>query len=338
MDFLRQCASQLDDGVAAKDVLEAMRERYTTPACMKVKTCLVRSMCKPDPAFAEALNAQLTAIHDGADRTRLRESVERAIARGARRTGDLAVDSILRALPPLLSRNARDLHVSGGEMRECKRVARCARLCKNRLKTAVDGRALLEAARASIRAGSTLGELALSLMLITGRRQCEILSGASTFDPVPGIARAAAFTGQAKRRTSDATYRIPLLDDYAVVEAGYAKLRGLQKHETMTRREASRRYQSLLSRRLASGNDAFAEAQHPHGLRGIYACMALCAFRWAPKSDSFVTMCILGHRDLEESLVYTTYDVGDEFRVQFSDAFDDAVAEFYNENGDERHA
>ena len=38
-------------------------------------------------------------------------------------------------------------------------------------------------------------------------------------------------------------------------------------------------------------------------------------FRWEnDASDAYITMCILGHTSLQESLVYTTYHVGDDFR------------------------
>lgn len=290
MDFVIQCAQMLDRGEDARTVLSLMRARYSTPGCLRVKTCQVRKLCKA-PAPLEAATSEATTSE----------------AATSEATSE-------RRLPE----NVRELHVSGDEARACKRAARLARLGKNQQRRVVRGAALLDAARRALSDAPAVAELALALMLVTGRRTCEVLSGASSFEPVAGAPYAAAFSGQAKRRArageSDAfTYIIPLLAEYEAVATAYARLRALQRGAVLSRAQASRKYQSLLSRRLAA---PFSDAGSPHGLRGVYACMALRAFRWGGRSDSYVTMCILGHRDLEESLVYTTFDVGDDFAAE----------------------
>lgn len=312
MSFLRECATWLDEGMPAADVLRRMRERYSTPDCMKVKTCLVRKLCKHDPAYRTALEEQLAQLSDVHERERVRALIERATSASRCRTGDDVADAILAQLPPSLPRNVRDLHVTTEEFRACKKNARRARLEKNSEKRVVDGVLLLETSRETLRTASTVAELALALMLLTGRRQCELLSGHSVFSADPDCAYAAIFRGQAKRKSSDCAYRIPLLYDYESVHAAYERLRAMQGQETLTRERTSRKYQSLLSRVLTH-DETFQAVGRVHGLRGVYACMALRAFTWAGRSDSFVTMCILGHCDLDESLVYTTFDIGTAF-------------------------
>ena len=337
-EFLKECARRLDEGVAAEKVLESMRERYTTPGCMKVKTCIVRRLCNADPQFDQALKTAIARVHPDLESPRrlaLCELVRRAAWQGKFVTGDIEADQILKAMPPYLPRNVRDLHVTPSEIRECKKRARVSRLVKNHERVVVDGCVLLSKARHDLRHATTLSDLALSLMLLTGRRQCEILSGQSTFEAMDTTPFAARFTGQAKRRglrtyealqtktddqqtkaddhqtkSDEICYVIPLLDDFFTIWQGYQRLRALQEGKVLDRDQTSRKYQSLLSRRL---HEVFPDAKHPHGLRGVYACMALRAFTWGDMSDSFVTMCILGHRDLDESLVYTTFDVGESF-------------------------
>ena len=55
------------------------------------------------------------------------------------------------------------------------------------------------------------------------------------------------------------------------------------------------------------------------GLHGIYTCMALRLFdRHDDSSDAYAAMSILGHSGLYESLVYTTYHIGDDFTQEES--------------------
>ncbi len=307
----------LDNGSSAQNVLTNMRTHYTTPECMKVKTCLVRKMCKLDPTFVNALDSLLVEGVDQDNRERVRKLVLESVKSCHRKkTNEKLVDDILNKLPNHMPKNVRELHITRSEIRECKRNSRMSRLSKNQSRTCVNGVKLLEQARSEINCAVYVSDIAFALMLLTGRRQCEILSGNATFEEVEGNPYAARFTGQAKRKSGtdgSHVYTIPLLETYDAILRAYTKLRELQNHMTLSKDQTSRKYQSLLSRRLVSRNDYFSDVGHPHGLRGVYACMALRAFTWGTMSDSFVTMCILGHRDLDESLVYTTFDVGEDF-------------------------
>lgn len=310
MDFLRKCATALDEGTPASEVLQSMRERYTTSGCLKVKTCLVRNMCVDSPDFTRALQ---DAMHTHSE---LSAKIEKAARADRRVTGDECVDVVLARLPPRKPDNVRALRPEMSEQRECKRSAFRARILKNMTCLQVDGRALLQEARQDIRneTVATL-DLALSLMLLTGRRTCEMLNGVSTWSVVDGQVCAAEFAGQAKRKDA-IPYRAPLLAPLCEVQRAITRLRQRQNHAALSNQPTSRRYQSGLSRRLAKRKGAFGSVGRVHALRGLYACMAWRLFDWGTASPAYVTMCILGHRGLGESLVYTTFDLGPTFHEE----------------------
>ena len=114
---------------------------------------------------------------------------------------------------------------------------------------------------------------------------------------------------------------LPTLAPARDVAAGFGLLRARQGNVLLTNRETSRRYQSLLGRTLSS-HHPWKTAPRPHALRGVYACMCLRLFdwsEWGDPSDAYVAMCILGHAGLHESLVYTPYDLGEEFGKEEED-------------------
>lgn len=310
MEFLKACAASLDEGTPAETVMSWMRERYTTVRCLNVKTCLVRQLCNPSPEYVVARDALLVREEDPEARGRL----EDACLSG--RSNDPDIKAKLFTLPHRLPDNVYALRVTRSEMRECKKLASSGKLEKNRHRRRVDGRALLTEARATVSDASSHSviDLAMALMLVTGRRTCEVLNGRSCLERED--AHVIRFGGQAKRRggASSESYLVPTLAHADKVLAALAVLRDKQHHAQLTNRETSRRYQSALSHRLVQKGGAWAGVGCIHGLRGVYACMALRLLRWeGDESDAFVTMCILGHRDLHESLVYTPFHLGDDF-------------------------
>jgi hypothetical protein len=195
-------------------------------------------------------------------------------------------------------------------MHACKRAHAQSALTKNRQRVRVDGRALLARARTLVEAplAADARALTLALSLLTGRRQCELLNGASRFDAAG--ARALRFDGQAKRRGQAPAYDIPTLAPAASIVAA---LRALQaRTQGGANARVSARYQSALSRYLKS-DAVWAPCGRVHALRGLYACMCIRLFEWGDASDAFVAMRILGHRGLGESLVYTPFDLGEAF-------------------------
>ena len=299
MEFLRDCARRLDDGEEAGAVLASMRERYTTLRCLNSKTCLVRRMCKLNPAFVERARGDVDCVD---------------LLRGvARPPADF---------PPRLPANVRGLALPRAEAKQCKRMGVASALAKNKSRVRVDGRAVLRCCREEVdavldgaRPPSPL--FALSLMLLTGRRTCEVLNGASVLEARGEYA--VAFRGQAKRRRADPGYEVPVLHAAARLVRAMDKLRAWTTapppttHHLTHNQATSNKYQSWLSRTLAA-HPVLASVGKPHALRGLYACMCYRLFSWDKDyTEAYVVMHILGHTGLGESLVYTPFNLGDAF-------------------------
>lgn len=322
MKFLAQCASNIDAGVPADEVMRAMRERFTTMTCLNSKLSLVRSMCSPTEEYTTAVATALDAV----DNDEVKRRVESIAATGGRfhASDPDEVRAIVRSLPPRLSENARALRLSRREMRECKRSQVTHMIEKNKVRTLVDGRTLLAHARSVVcdptRSAGGIPELTLSLCLVTGRRECELLNGQSVF--TPHTTYSLVFQGQAKKRDTGAEQRderiIPCLAPSVDVVHCVAHLRARQKHVVLDNTTASRRYQSYLSRHMHGVSPWCETRTHVHSLRGIYTCMCHSLFDWGLHTDAYVAMCILGHTSLQESLVYTTFAIGNAFRVEES--------------------
>lgn len=303
MDFLRACASRLDTGEDADAVMRDLRGRYTTVRCVNVKACLVRKMCAPTHEYRSACEdllsrrPELRALYDPTTGV-FSNSVDR---------------QLLSDLPSRCGANVRKFTVSRDELRECKRASARRAIVKNKFAERVDGRALLRHARAVVASCADapwcVPELTFALMLTTGRRECEILNGRSTLEPHTEYSM--TFRGQAKKRGADEPLVIPVLAPATSVASALCQLRDRQKHRVLSNVETSRRYQSYLSRYIASS--PWQQCRRVHSLRGLYACMASRLFDWGSHSSAFVTMCVLGHSGLAESLVYTPFHLGDDF-------------------------
>lgn len=301
MDFLRDCAARLDAGTPAELVLRDMSQRYSTVRCLNVKTCLVRNLCRPTDEYLSSLAGLCEAHPD------MRDELTNPTRAGkdARR--------LLWSLPPKWDENVRRLKVTRAQMIECKRLGAQSAILKNQRKVRVNGCEMLDHARSILRgcAEQRFSDVALALMLVTGRRTCEVLNGRSVFERVNGETHALRFQGMAKRRGRGEVIEIPILAHVDDVLRSVDEIRLRQKKRTLANRETSRRYQSLLGREFTSST-VWTSARRPHGLRGVYACMALQLFRWeGDPADAYVAMCILGHTGLHESLVYTTFHVGE---------------------------
>lgn len=336
MDFLKDCAQRLDRGAETRVILDEMRARYTTPRSLNVKCCIVRRMCQPSAEYRVSTGLLCEAVEE--ENAPLAAALRDAIARNARAAAGSRLAALLQRLPHRLPNNVYGLRVTHAEMKECKRLGVRQALVKNRTRVSVDGMALLKAARANVtRPGETrnVATLALSLMLVTGRRTCEVLNGVSTFAREGEYVL--RFSGQAKKRArvddeavddddessvgdGDSVdepaeaYSIPTLVPASHVIAAFEVLRQKQRWAVHTNRETSLKYQAWLGQTLRDGGVPWSACGHAHALRGLYSCMAVRLFDWGDASDAYVTMSILGHAGLHESLVYTTYALGDAFR------------------------
>lgn len=331
MEFLRLCAARLDAGEPAEDVLVTMRARYTTPRTMNVKVCLVRQLCKPSAEFLAAREALLAgtatdaALHAEllaclSDDSRQATSASRSASAGARAS--------MRELPRRIPANARALALGRADKRDCKRESARSVIEKNRCVRRVRGVELLCVARAHVARPEDVHtvSLMLSLLMLSGRRTCELLNGTSSFT-VAGP-HAIAFGGQAKKRGEHAAAPmvVPVLCEAAALVRAVGVLRGRQDGRIRDNAATSARYQSELGRGLRA-DPLWAECGNVHALRGVYACMALRLFEWGDFSHAYVAMCILGHAGLHESLVYTPFDLGRDFADGFATLGDGMLTE-----------
>ena len=330
MQFLKECAAELDAGAETETVMARVRERYTTPRCLNVKTCLIRNLCTPTREYIERRDTMLAGIASGHLAKRVRAALIRsgdADLKHAADSSDEAASSVttedvsaqardlLRQLPPRLPSNVRALRITRDETKQCKRLAAKAEVDKNRKLRRVDARAMLARARADIaRENSSFWELVMALLLLTGRRTCELLNGSSVFEDV-GEEYRMRFGGQAKRRGDDDAYIVPVLAPVEQILRALTRLRSEQGFVVMGNRETSVRYQSSL--RVALLADPLWKAcKCVHGLRGVYVCASQRLFDWQDASPAFVAMHIIGHRGLKESLVYTPFHLGDDFHLE----------------------
>lgn len=186
MEFLVECARRLDDGEEGSDVLQSLKQRYTTIRCVSSKASLVRRLCRPTDAFRAHVEA---SVSDPA----VRESLLQGTTRPP------------KGFPHRLPLTTASFRLDRREARDCKREAGRAAMQKNRLAVRVDGRKVLETARAAVDELSdgrrdVDAEVVLSFLVLTGRRTCEVLNGKSTFLACEHP-HCLWFTGQVKKRT-----------------------------------------------------------------------------------------------------------------------------------------
>ena len=297
MDFLRDCAKRLDEGEDGASVLELMKQRYTTLGCLSSKASLVRRLCSPTEEYVSAVDK---AIQSDPQLSSLRQSL-------------LEGRTVVRDVPPRLGENASTFKLTRGEVKACKRKASLQRIVKNSRQKTFHARGMLASARRIVREHASHGllDVAQALMLLTGRRTCEVMNGVSSVREHG--AYCLSFEGQAKKRGRggpSSSYLIPCLEEAKVVCEAWEGLR--KKTKERTNEETSRRYQSEL-RRSDLRTKEWVEVTKTHQLRGLYSCMCVRLFEWGGRAPAYVTMCVLGHTNLDESLVYTPFDLGKDF-------------------------
>lgn len=320
MQFLADCAHRLEAGESSDDVLASMKRRYTTTRSLDKHTCLVRSLYAgpPSDAFVSAVERVLNSLQDAPN---LQTRFQTAVAQGATfrhgGSGDAEVDDLLKGLPSPLPTNVTGLRVTREEKRDIKVASAKATMKKNAHMVRVRGREMLADARSALTqsvAGSDVH--ALALLLLTGRRTCELFNGSSTLtlpDDAKDCEYVVKFSGQAKRRRrgGDDDYLIPTLAPAADVVAAWTAFRNVHSNE-LGNTMAGRLHQSRL-RGAFLRHETFRDVGHVHGLRGTYACMALRLFDWGVATPSYVAMIILGHTGLQEAQDYMVFHIGDGF-------------------------
>lgn len=285
---VRDAVSALLRGVSAGEVIQTLEQHYKTPDALRVKISLVKNACLRDPEMKRRVVEALTSTGIEVDAsTPLRELVS--------------------GRPGLIPENVSQMRPSRELLETCRAQAQ-ARL-ESRAESVLQVKhtdQLLHTARAALKdSESDFYLLALSLLLIAGRRSVEVLNRQASLTPT-SCPHVAFFSGQAKKRGSGPTsFPIPVLADARDVVLGMGRLRRMQGSlPPLDNRKVSSLYASPLRRRLLS-HPLFAQLGHVHALRAVYARLVDHLFDWQSSTHpNLRSKVILGHGNMEESLAY----------------------------------
>jgi integrase len=171
----------------------------------------------------------------------------------------------------------------------------------------------------------TIKQLAIPLLLVSGRRSAEVLNMRSLFARREDSQFHALFSGQLKKKGKAEDYVIPLLVSFDIFAYGLAVLRDKQAAENVPAAQLSdedvhSRYQRRVAGELDErGGTGFLPSlpaadvtgkKHltPHSLRSIYAALVMGMFV-CPYTFPQVAKLILGHETVAESLHYQVVQV-----------------------------
>jgi hypothetical protein len=230
----------------------------------------------------------------------------------ARPTWPAEAEAALQALC-LLPAAMDAFRLSRDDVVSLKRKREASLLRKHeRLIVVSDATQLLQTARQMLESASpahSIARLALPLLLVSGRRETELLNGRSTFLPMPRE-HAACFDGQLKKRGAGEAFEIPLLVPYSTFANGLRALREKQGAQiaTLDDKQVSALYNANLRRDLTRALPGAPEGIHPHDLRSVYVALVYELFE-SPYTLARTAMAILGHTQLGESLSYSNVRV-----------------------------
>ena len=247
---------------------------------------------------AHADEAGVAAFLGASLKAKVRQQKQHALAK----TWSPAAEAALAGLE-LLPRSMRTFRLDDATNRRLKDDRKERLRVKNSAVLRVRAGELIEGARRILEAASpasTIPDLALSLLAVSGRRTSELLGGASTFAPTSDP-NACLFRGQLKKPHEAAPYPIPLLVPYATFEAALRVLRAKQKGAVLEPEACNAKYSSLLRRRLTR---FLPEGATVHTTRAFYVT---AVFHFYECECSFSMLCctVLGHEEQGESLNYS---------------------------------
>lgn len=155
----------------------------------------------------------------------------------------------------------------------------------------------------------------MALLFVSGRRECEILNGKSTFEEVPNRPYLTSFKGALKKKKNylqdeeDSVYTIPLLCLYSDFIHALNRMRKNQSDDikTLTNKQVSNRYCGQLK---IARKRIFPQINKTHDLRGIYMKYVELLFN---NNVAFPLLCMLclGHDIIEDSLHYMSIHLYD---------------------------
>ena len=211
MDFLNNCAKRLETEDSSV-ILEDMRERYTTVRCLRVKTGIVRKLYNGPSStlFENKLNEILNEESDEERKSWIKEVVTLKDNKGPwyglnnYKYGIYPdLEEKLSRLPKRLPENVLRLCVTKSEIKECKKLAYDVKLKTNLNKKKINAVVLLYHFRNVLDNPKHHGlyELSLALIMVTGRRMCEVMNGKSCFEQIEDKRFICMFSGQAKKKS-----------------------------------------------------------------------------------------------------------------------------------------
>lgn len=309
-----EAVAMLENGKRGEEVMDFLRSRCKTEAALsctvsRVRGVLIAKLRVPpevegamspfrgepgvDAFLKLPLNEMLRLQAAHAADPRWSDEAEAALAR-------------LQLLPPEIAK----LRLSARESAGLKR-GREASLLKRQEEVAHVHRAhewLCYAVGLARAATVDMGavQVALPLLLLSGRRSSELLNGLSSFTPTerPTVVR---FRGAIKKRGADTEFPIPLLCDSATFLHALSVLRAVQGGQQRTPEDCNQAYERPLNTLLPR---LFPIACNVHQLRSIYASMAYHLYS-STMTFNRAAMLFLGHEKIGTSLSYNRVVVHD---------------------------
>lgn len=285
-------------------VMRDLNEHYGTlqsrsVACSNIRKVLLREKFRP----AEFDDAPLRALaHTHPDIPAFLAAPLEEQVRVQRSRATAWPEEALRALRQL-ALLPHGFGLSMPETMALQAIQKQRQIAKNgRMIHITDAGALLALATELLERGTSsypVPRLVLPLLLVSGRRMCELLNGQSTFDVVD--AHHVVFQGQLKRRDSANGYTVPLLCPSALFMRGMALLRARQgdvRH--LDNGDVTARYEGQLRAALPS---LLGLTIKVHELRALYLAFVYLCFD-CDATLPCVSMRVLGHLSLAESNSY----------------------------------
>ena len=307
-------SSENDVQSAVNSAMDTIRRSYRTLASQRDAMLAVRRSYRgPLDAAGRCAEAELRQVLGA-------EAAERCVksygAEPVLSTGDSDADDVVRrARAVLLPAAVRSVRPSIAHTRAIAAASRAQATRRHLSAPRVDGDAALREARRVVAQCPRGGmyDIALALLVLSGRRTTEIMNGRSTFERIRERTHACAFTGQLKVGASrrQQSYDIPLLCSFEQFDRALAELRRRQPKNiaSLDNRAVSRKYQSGLGQHLRKRGTYGPAATHSHVLRGVYALACAHLFTSDDATPSAVVMRVLGHASVHESIAYTAMHV-----------------------------
>ena len=331
MEFVSAQVELLLGGVEGSEVVHNLREHYATQCCFEKKLSSVRRAylrrCTRGPHYADDMREVLELASGDAE-------AERDLRRLAAMEVWQQYDTLHRhrkhglfqdrralnqrvAAIRLLPGNMESFVLSPNDRAQSLARKHSALVARNSAQIRVQRpRELLETQLHVLAHGaSSRAAEILALLLVSGRRQAEILNGRSTFQAVPDYPNHARFCGALKKKTDhlrpppECVLIIPLLCPFSLFDSALARTRTRQGEAAAacSNREVSRRYCAQLG---AAAKKHFPMISKPHDLRGLYVKYVEARF---VHDVAFPLLCMLslGHDSMSEALHYMTVTFGE---------------------------